>query len=143
MVRSGMKYGNGFTLIELMIVLTIMGMLASIMIPQIMKAKYQAHYAVCQQNLQNLGTALEIYRTDNGGRYPDTYYLFVLWQKQYSERPVCPTDPEKKDYGYDTNIPDTNYTLYCKGVHLVGGGMLPNGFPQYSPSCGLILEKTF
>ncbi len=56
---------NGFTLIELMIVVVIIGVLATIAIPQYYKVRERAHVAAMKSDLRNLITAQENYFIDN------------------------------------------------------------------------------
>ena len=62
------RLGNadaGFTLIELMIVVAIIGILVAVAIPNFMKAMDKAKYTRCVQALTGLKTAEEMYITDN------------------------------------------------------------------------------
>ena len=61
---------KGFTLIELMIVISIISMLSAIVIPKYSNVKSEAKVANVQANLSNLNTAIEMYKLKNG-TYPE------------------------------------------------------------------------
>ena len=52
---------KGFTLVELLVVITIIALLLSMMMPALKKAKGLARKAVCKSNLHQIGIALETY----------------------------------------------------------------------------------
>nr|WP_309837035.1 type II secretion system major pseudopilin GspG [Pantoea sp. SORGH_AS_0659] len=62
---------RGFTLLELMVVIVILGVLASLVIPSLMGNKDKADGQKAQSDLIALENALDMYRLDNG-RYPTT-----------------------------------------------------------------------
>ena len=63
-----------FTLIELMIVVAIIGILASILLPSLQKARERSKIALCVNNLKQLNTALHTYGIDSDGdNYADAY----------------------------------------------------------------------
>lgn len=59
------RRNSGFTLIEVMVVVVILGILASIIIPKIMDKPDQARVVKAKQDIQAVQSALEIYRLDN------------------------------------------------------------------------------
>lgn len=65
-----MKNQNGFTLIELMVVVAIIALLATIAIPNLMKARMQANEASAQSTLKAIASSLENYYALNN-QYPD------------------------------------------------------------------------
>ncbi len=61
---------TGFTLIELMVVITIIGLLASTVLASLTTARAKARDAARVQVVKELQKALELYRNANGGNYP-------------------------------------------------------------------------
>src|SRR5688500_17086486 len=61
---------NGFTLVELLVVVAVIGLLISILLPALKKAREQAQRAVCLSNHRQLINALYVYAHDNKGSLP-------------------------------------------------------------------------
>ena len=64
---NNMKNQKGFTLIELMIVIAIIGILAAIAIPQFSQYRARGYMAACRSDAKNAYTAVVLYMTDNPG----------------------------------------------------------------------------
>jgi general secretion pathway protein G len=62
---------RGFTLIEIMVVVVIIGLLAAIIVPQVIDRVDEARVAKAKQDIQGLETALTMFRLDNS-KYPST-----------------------------------------------------------------------
>jgi prepilin-type N-terminal cleavage/methylation domain-containing protein/prepilin-type processing-associated H-X9-DG protein len=86
MIRSASRLGSAiaFTLIELLVVIGIIGVLTSLLMPALSRAKGKASDTKCISNLRQIGIALVIYADENQGKLP------------YAERlptsPVTPTN---------------------------------------------------
>ena len=90
-----MKARKGFTLVELLLVILIIGVLASIVVPRMTGAAAEAKVAKCDANWANLVRALELFAVHNDGAYPLNQSAFdagVLSDKKYFPHgtPVCP-----------------------------------------------------
>jgi general secretion pathway protein G len=79
---------SGFTLIEVLVVVVIIAVLASIVAPNVFKHVDTAKNVTAQAQISTLGAALDAYRLDNG-RYPTTEQgLAALWtQPSTAPRP--------------------------------------------------------
>ena len=65
------KNEAGFTLIELMVVVVIIGILAGLIVPRIMGSDEKAREAKAKMQIESLETALKLYKLDNGS-FPTT-----------------------------------------------------------------------
>lgn len=61
---------RGFTLVELLVVIAVIAVLAAILFPVFAQARDSARRASCLSNMRQLGTAVEMYKSDNNGEYP-------------------------------------------------------------------------
>jgi prepilin-type N-terminal cleavage/methylation domain-containing protein len=61
---------NGFTLVELLIVVIILAILAAIVIPQFSSATVDAQESALDANVHSLRAAIDLYRVQHGGKYP-------------------------------------------------------------------------
>ena len=90
---------HGFTLIELMVVVVIVGILSAIAIPKYSDITESAKFAACRSNLRNVVQGLNLYLAENG-EYP----ALNRWQKLSTisdyvhEEMVCPAT--NADYRY-------------------------------------------
>ena len=125
---------KGFTLIELMIVIAIIAILAAILVPNFIRARAQGQLTACKSNLKNIGTACEMYSTDNGGRYPAA--KTGLTPSYLKTIPSCPSAGQDT-YTYESAMNPDAYTVYCAGSNHTSAGT-QGGYPQFNAFQGLV-----
>jgi len=73
------KFGNqGFTLIEILIVVMVLGILAMVIVPQITVSTTDAKVSTLQTNLVAMRNAVELYSIEHNGAYPGLYNGLTL-----------------------------------------------------------------
>jgi len=96
---NGIRRHAGITLTEIIVVLGIVGVLASLLFPALAKARLQARVAQCTNNLRNISQALLMYDTDHDRmleNYPDRLtHLNRLGYAPDQRVFICPMDPSK------------------------------------------------
>jgi general secretion pathway protein G len=93
---------KGFTLIELMVVLVILGVLAAMIAPKIMDRPDQARIIAAKQDIATIVQALKMYRLDNI-RYPTTEQGL---QALISKPTIAPVPDNWKSGGYLEKLPN-------------------------------------
>jgi general secretion pathway protein G len=81
------RRSRGFTLIEIMVVVTILGILAALIVPRVVGRTDDARVAAAKQDIAQLMQALKLYRLDNG-RYPSNEQGLQALVQQPTTEPV-------------------------------------------------------
>jgi len=82
---------GGFTLVEIMIVVAIIGLLAAIAIPNFVRARTQAQENACVANLKQIDGAKQVWALDTGGADTDTPSWTDLVPNYIKRQPSCPS----------------------------------------------------
>ncbi len=111
-LRKMMTNQKGFTLVELMVVIAILGILAAIAIPKLTSATDSAKLAKVQADLRTIGGAVAMYQAKNG-KLPDT--LSVLEgsgaDKELAAVPKPPAGAGADAYTYDKATGIASYSF--------------------------------
>ncbi len=99
-IDSFSRRSQGFTLIEIMVVVIILGILAAIVVPRVMDRPDEARITKARQDLRALEAALNLYRLDNYD-YPTTDQGL----EALVEKPTDPEPPKWKEGGYMDRLP--------------------------------------
>lgn len=126
---------RGFTLIELMVVIVILGILAGLIIPRIMGRPEEARRMKARIQIESIETSLKLYKLDNG-YYPTTEQglqalveaptvgqLPRAWREGgYMEKGKVPKDPWGNEYVYLSPGVNGDYDLSSYGPDGEPGG---------------------
>jgi prepilin-type N-terminal cleavage/methylation domain-containing protein len=155
--RGGAK---GFTLVELLVVIAVIGLLAALLLPALSAARRKAHETVCLNNTRQLALTGFMYANENGSpilynnpRYPDGTWMGSLVGLIKDRRTfVCPTAAlhnPPPDSGNRRGAPDAAWVRWTSDARemFYGGygynGWLYSDLPKYYPKSGdLVFTKT-
>ena len=122
---------RGFTLIEILVVLAILGMVMGLVGPQIMKHLGTAKSDTARLQIEDFGGTLDLFYLDND-RYPSTAEgLEALvqkpatldrWNGPYLKKTKIPTDPWGNNYHYMSPGEHGDYDLFSYGADNAPGG---------------------
>ena len=122
---------NGFTLIEILVVVVIIGILGAIIVPNLLSRPDQARITAAQADLRALGSALDMYRLDNF-QYPSTDQGLNALVNRPSGFPepknwnpdgyikALPTDPWGSPYMYERS--GSELSVFSLGADGTEGG---------------------
>ena len=124
---------GGFTLIEIMVVVVILGILAALVVPQVMNRPDQAKVTVAKGDIKAIGAALDMYKLDNYS-YPSTQQGLDALVKKPGGNPQpknwnrdgylkrVPNDPWGNEYQFLSPGTQGQYDLYSYGADGKQGG---------------------
>jgi general secretion pathway protein G len=127
---------QGFTLVELLVVLAILGLLAAIAAPQVIKHLGSAKAETAKIQIEKLGGVLDLYRLDVGSYPVETEGLAALverpasskvWNGPYLKSRESLTDPWGRPYQYKAPGQHGDYDLWTLGADGKVGGEGENG----------------
>jgi len=121
----------GFTLVELLVVLVILGLLVGLAGPRVLNALQGSRQDTAKVQIANFAQTLELYRLDNG-KFPTTEEgLEALvekpsdaerWNGPYLDKPTVPADPWGNPYVYKSPGEDAEFEIVSLGADNRAGG---------------------
>jgi len=116
------KKEQGFTLVEIMIVVAIIALLAAIAIPNLLRARMTSNDALAKATLRAMSTAAESFGTANNGNFPADEAALTGATPPYLNVPYCANSPIA-GFNYDcTGMSTAGYTIIATPVHVGSTG---------------------
>lgn len=140
---------RSFTLVELLVVIAIIGLLAGLSVPAISRARAKAESTGCVNNLRQIGTAINLFATENNGYLPyssgpnaagsGNSYGWDNWQAplavimgvgigSVSFPTLASFQNAKAKHPFNCPACKTGFRTYAANMRAMG--FLPGGFPQ-------------
>jgi general secretion pathway protein G len=130
-MRALLRDQRGFSLIELLVVIIILGLIAGLVGPRLFGRVGQSKQAAAKAQIELFGAALDQYRLDIGSYPPSTVGLQALvqnpnvanWNGPYLKKPAVPLDPWGRPYQYKCCPGDrSDYDIWTLGADAAPGG---------------------
>ncbi len=106
--RKELSRQAGFSLAELMVVIVIIGLLVTLVLPNVIQKMAVAQKGVARADITSLEQALSEYAIRNGNRYPDSLDVLIMPDEngyRYIQKSKLPLDPWKGEYVYEPPRP--------------------------------------
>lgn len=119
---------RAFTLVELLVVITILALIAAFAAPRVFKALGGARTDAARVQIETLSTGIDLYRLEVGAYPPDLHALVDRpagvdkWAGPYLKKKTIPKDPWGTDFIYRAPGDHGPYDLYTLGLDHTEGG---------------------
>jgi len=117
---------GGFSLAELMVVIVIIGLLATLVVPKVLRNLFVANVGKAKADITAIASAVDQYAIENNGRYPESIEALVTLDENgfsFLSQETVPKDPWGNEYVYEPPPPGSHgYRVLTYGSDGVPGG---------------------
>lgn len=119
---------RGFTLLEMLVVLTILALMAAVVAPRVLKSLGGARSDTAAAQIAALSTGIDLYQLETGAVPPNLQALVekpqgvARWNGPYLKKRNIPKDPWGREYRYQAPGKNGDYDLYTLGADGTPGG---------------------
>ncbi len=115
---------RGFTLLEVLLVLAILGVIAAMVVPNLLGRQQEANIKVTKLNIKNFEDAVKLYAVDHDGQYPegDTETVVALLMNTVDEETGQAVQPYLEEIPKDAWDRPLQYEYPPSGNHQTVGG---------------------
>lgn len=103
-MRTRLASRAGFTLAELMVVIVIIGLLATLVVPNVIAKLGKANAVKAKADIMSIDQAVTSYAIENGGRYPESLEALVTPDSNghsFLDTETVPKDPWGNEYTFE------------------------------------------
>ncbi len=133
-MKGSAKKNKGFTLIEIMIVVAVLALLATIAVPGLLRARATSHDASAKATLKTIASAAEEYAADHDGNYPEAVTDLTNAQPPYLNDDY--TDSARNGFNFACDWGTESYG--CSALPITNG---TTGTKSYTVTSGIILAE--
>jgi len=123
--KTASRTQAGFSLAELMVVIVILGLLATLVVPNVIRQLFTATKSVAMQDISAISQAVTNYAIENAGKYPESLEALITPDEsghKYLDRNSVPKDPWKNEYIYEPPQSGQGFKVICYGKDGQPGG---------------------
>lgn len=124
--RSRAARRSGFSLAELMVVIVILGLIATLVVPELFGRFFRAQSEKAKIDITAICQAVDTYALENNGKFPESLEILVtpdVNNRTYLKgRTTVPLDPWRNEYGYEPPTAGRDYRVFSLGKDGAPGG---------------------
>ena len=137
-----MSRSRGFTLVELLVTIAIIGVLVALLLPAVQSARAAARRSQCANNMRQIGLGIHQFANVHKGRFPGIWHgadkgkswIFSLapYMENVDEIRLCPEDLKRIER---TSGADTSYVMngYLRAASKIEKLVYPEQVPNFAP----------